>query len=75
MAIFPTTIDLINSNLSVDTKNGTTADWIKNGRMNKGNILVTKSLLRPRPIYVQMLKRKRNKKFGKNYIKHTIEWM
>lgn len=50
MAIFPTIMDLTRSNLSVVTANGTTADWMRKGKMKRGKILEMRSFLRPRPL-------------------------
>ena len=49
IANFPTSIDFINNNFSLVTRNGTMADCIRNGKIKSGNMRVTISyfLLRP----------------------------
>lgn len=50
MANLPTNIDFIRSNFNFVTRNGTIADCIRNGKMNRGNMRVTISYFLPRPM-------------------------
>lgn len=42
-------MDLTSNSLRVVTANGTTADWMRKGKMNSGRIFEMRSFLRPRP--------------------------